>query len=193
MPAIEIISHNDRWRHEFAQVALSIRQATRDLAVRIDHIGSTSVPGLAAKDVIDVQVSVTSLDPSDAIAAALNSLGYQWMPKLTQDHLPPGCEDSPAQWQKLYFRCPPAQRRTNLHVRVMGSANQRYAILFRDYLRCCPRAAEAYARVKFALARLHPEDAGAYYDVKDPACDLIMIAAESWADGCGWTMGTTDA
>src|SRR5690349_24304033 len=110
MPTIEIVPYADRWPYEFRQIALPIRIAMEDLAVRIDHIGSTSVPGLAAKDVIDVQVSVASLNPPEAIAAALQSLGYQWMPQLSQDHLPPGGQDSREQWQKLYFRGPATQR-----------------------------------------------------------------------------------
>jgi GrpB-like predicted nucleotidyltransferase (UPF0157 family) len=59
-------------------------------------------------------------------------------------------------------------------------------LLFRDYLRFSPAAAAAYAQVKVALARLHPDDAKAYYDVKDPVCDLVMDAAERWAADTRW-------
>jgi GrpB-like predicted nucleotidyltransferase (UPF0157 family) len=72
-------------------------------------------------------------------------------------------------------------RRVNLHVREEGRANQRYALIFRDYLRADPLAAGAYAQIKLALARLHPTDQEAYYDVKDPVCDIIIGAAELWA------------
>ena len=66
-------------------------------------------------------------------------------------------------------------------MREVGRANQRYALLFRDHLRADARAAAAYERVKVALARLHPDDADAYYAVKDPVCDLVIHAAERWA------------
>jgi GrpB-like predicted nucleotidyltransferase (UPF0157 family) len=64
---------------------------------------------------------------------------------------------------------------------VKGNPNQRYPLLFRDYLHANPEAAEAYARIKRALARYHADDIDAYYEVKDPVCDLIFQAAELWA------------
>jgi len=69
----------------------------------------------------------------------------------------------------------------NAHVRVAGWPNHRYALLFRDYLRAHPPAAAAYARLKLALAERFGDDLRAYTEVKDPACDLIMAAAEDWA------------
>ena len=71
-------------------------------------------------------------------------------------------------------------------MRQVDRANQRYALLFRDYLRHSPNPAAAYGAVKTALARLHPNDTEAYYDVKDPACDLIMDAGERWAADVAW-------
>ena len=68
-------------------------------------------------------------------------------------------------------------QRTNLHVRQAGRPNQRYALLFRDYLRVDPDVTRAYARIKEGLARLHPEDFDGYYEVKDPVCDIILAAA----------------
>ena len=64
--------------------------------------------------------------------------------------------------------------------------------MFRDYLRAAPAAAAAYGRVKAALARLHPADQDAYYDVKDPVCDIIADAAERWAAATGYVPGPTD-
>ena len=79
-----------------------------------------------------------------------------------------------------------------MHIRVQGRANQRYALLFRDYLRVHAEAARAYEELKRVLAR-HVSDIGAYTDVKDPACDLIAIAAEAWAAATGWEPGPSDA
>jgi GrpB-like predicted nucleotidyltransferase (UPF0157 family) len=188
---IAIVPYDDRWPAEFDQIATALRAALGDLALRIDHIGSTAVPGLPAKDVIDVQVTVAALDAT-AITAALAPLGYTPYHRIADDHVPPGRDDSPAEWSKLYFYAPPGQRRTNLHVRQAGRANQRYAVLFRDYLRATPTTAAAYARVKDALARLHPEDQDAYYDVKDPVCDIIIDAAERWAADTGYVQGPSD-
>lgn len=190
---IEIVPYDAGWPREFREVGGALRDALGDLALRIDHIGSTSVPGLAAKDVIDVQVTVRELDGA-AIAAALAPLGYTPWEGIARDHVPPGCEgDAEDEWLKLYFHAPAGQRRTHLHVRQAGRANQRYALLFRDYLRASPTAAEAYRQIKEALARLHPDDQEAYYDVKDPVCDLILDAAARWAKTTGYAPGPSDA
>jgi GrpB-like predicted nucleotidyltransferase (UPF0157 family) len=189
---IEIVPYDDWWPQEFRVIGGAIRDAMGDLALRIDHIGSTSVPGLAAKDVIDVQVTVRELD-GPAVAATLVPIGYTPWIGIAKDHVPPGCDgDAADEWRKLYFHAPEGQRRTHLHVRQAGRANQRYALLFRDYLRASPQTAEAYRRIKEALARLHPEDQEAYYDVKDPVCDLIMDAAERWATTTGYAPGASD-
>src|SRR4029079_1192646 len=78
------------------------------------------------------------------------------------------------------------QRPTNVHVRVAGRPNQRYALLFRDYLRVHPAAAAGYADLKRQLAAYHPDDIQAYVNIKDPVCDVIMSAAEEWAARTGW-------
>lgn len=188
---IEIVPYNPEWPAEFRRVAVPLRAALGDLALRIDHIGSTAVPGLAAKDVIDVQVTATTLDAA-AFAAALAPLDYRRWEDITQDHVPPGCDDPPEEWRKLYFQPPRGQRRIHLHIRQVGRANQRYALLFRDYLRADPTAAGAYRQIKEALARLHPDDQEAYYDVKDPVCDLIIGAAERWAVATGYAPGPSN-
>jgi GrpB-like predicted nucleotidyltransferase (UPF0157 family) len=188
---IAIVPYDERWPAEFERIATPLRAALGDLALRIDHIGSTAVPGLPAKDVVDVQVTVAALDAA-AIAAALAPLGYAPYPGIAEDHVPPGRTDAPAEWRKLYFFAPPGQRRTHLHVRQAGRSNQRYALLFRDYLRATPATAAAYARVKAALARLHPADENAYYDVKDPVCDIVIAAAERWAAETGYVPGPSD-
>jgi GrpB-like predicted nucleotidyltransferase (UPF0157 family) len=189
---IEIVQPRSEWAQEFGVLARPLREALGDLALRIDHIGSTSVEGLPAKDVIDIQVTVAELDRR-SIGAAVQPLGYTLRDDITRDHVPPGADPAEDEWSKLYFRAPEGQRRTHLHVRQVGRANQQYPILFRDYLRARTEAANAYAQIKYALARLHPDDEDAYYDVKDPACDLIMQAAVIWATQTGWSQGRSDA
>lgn len=188
---INIVPYNPQWPQEFRRLGLPLRESLGDLALRIDHIGSTAVPGLAAKDIIDIQVTVAELE-AGKIVPALASIGYTHLEHITGDHLPPGRDDSPEEWSKLFFRPPEGQRRTNLHVRQAGRANQRYALLFRDYLRVDAQARGAYEQIKEALARLHPEDIEAYYDVKDPVCDIIMAAAELWAGQMNYEPGPSD-
>jgi len=92
----------------------------------------------------------------------------------------------------LIFLPPPGQRRTHTHVRMQGRANQQYALLFRDYLRAHPATAEAYAELKRRLAQ-HLADPQTYPEVKDPAVDLIYLAAEHWAATTHWQPGPSDA
>lgn len=191
-PRIEIVEADPTWPAQFRDLAHTLRDALGDAAQRIDHIGSTSVPGLAAKDVIDVQITVADLD-DDAVTTALTSLGATVRDDL-RDHVPPGSEHlDAASWRKRYAVPPAHWRPTHLHVREAGRANQRYALLFRDHLRAAPAGASAYAQIKRALAEQHPYDAEAYYAVKDPACDLVAQAAERWAAQTGWTPPPSDA
>ncbi len=187
---IRIVPYQQNWPEEFAQIGTTLRQTLGELALRIDHIGSTAVLGLAAKNIIDIQITAQALDAP--IEHALQSLGYSRIELITSDHVPPGSALSAEDWIKWIFKPPPGQRPTNLHVRLAGRANQRYALLFRDYLRAHPPIAQAYAQVKAALARYHPDDAEAYYDVKDPVCDIIMGGAEDWAASSQWETGPTD-
>lgn len=185
---VTINPYKSSWSDEFQELAKILRGSLGDLALRIDHIGSTSVPGLAAKDRIDIQVTVASLDVS--VKEALNQVGYQRLEHL-RDHPPFGSEAKEGDWDKWVFKPPAGQRPTNLHVRVAGRPNQRYALLFRDYLRTHPSTAEAYAELKRRLAQ-NLADPDTYPDVKDPAVDLIYFAAEDWAAATSWQPGSSD-
>jgi len=77
-------------------------------------------------------------------------------------------------------------------IRLTGRANQRYPLLFRDYVRAHPPIAAAYAQVKMALVTHGLHDLDPYYDVKDPVCDIIIGGAEAWATATGWTLGPSD-
>jgi GrpB-like predicted nucleotidyltransferase (UPF0157 family) len=182
---IVIVTYRPEWAAEFESVAQPVRAALGALALRVDHIGSTAVPGLAAKDVIDVQVTVADLTP--ALQATFERAGYT-RGEHNRDHQPPGATGDARQWEKQMYRLPPGNRPVNLHVRRAGSANGRYALLFRDYLRAQAMAAAAYGQVKAALARHGPADWDLYYDVKDPVCDIIMAGAEAWAARTGWKL-----
>ena len=176
---IEIMPYNPKWPSEFEMIKGEIAGVLGDIALCIDHIGSTSVPGLAAKDIIDVQIGVSRFD--QLLVDSLRSADYVYRQDITSDHQPPGVSGPASEWEKRLFKSPPGQRPVNVHVRIKGHANYRYALLFRDYLRSHPLAANAYAELKRSLARFHPDDLEAYTVIKDPVCDVIMAAAEEWA------------
>lgn len=177
---LEISDYDPAWPGVFATLGGRLRSALGDVAVRIDHIGSTSVPGLAAKPIIDVQIAVRSLNPAEPFAAPLTALGYVFRrnnPELT----------------KRYFREPPGTARTHVHVRQSGSFSQQFALLFRDYLREHPPAAAAYGAEKRRLAPLLRQDPHAYTDAKDPFIWQTIRAADAWAQQTGWQPPATDA
>jgi GrpB-like predicted nucleotidyltransferase (UPF0157 family) len=135
-----IVPYNPKWPSRFEAEASSIREALGDVAVRIEHVGSTAVPGLAAKDTIDIQVSVATMDRS-LYEAPLERLGYTsvW-DKATHEH--------------HFFGRPytTGPRLFNVHVCPVGSEWERRHIAFRDYLRANPSAAERYASFKTEIA-----------------------------------------
>jgi GrpB-like predicted nucleotidyltransferase (UPF0157 family) len=181
---IVIGQYRSGWEDEFASIERALRVALGSLALRIDHIGSTAVPGLPAKDIIDVQVTVVEF--TSELEAAFLKIGYPRRTDITRDHQPPGASGEERDWEKQYYQPTPDLRLAHVHVRRAGSPNGRYALLFRDYLRAHPGAAEAYARVKKALAAHDSTNWDLYYDVKDPVCDIIMAGAEEWAAAVGW-------
>lgn len=187
---LEIVPYKESWPAEFLEIATVLREALGKHALRIDHIGSTSVPGLAAKDVIDVQITVQAL--TEPVRSVMTDLGYVQSAEISGDHRPPHMIESQMEWTKWFFSPPAGQRHTNTHLRVNGRANQRYPLLFRDYLRAHPAVAEAYAELKRRLAD-NLADPGMYPDVKDPAVDLIYFAAEEWAAAQRWQPGPSDA
>ena len=199
MAHLEIVAPHPEWPEEFRRAASRLRAAFESRALRIDHIGSTAVPGLEAKDVIDIQVSVARLEPAAPIAALLVTAGLTYRPDLDHDHVPEGATETPEAWAKITAfsaervvdgrREPPL----HVHVRAAGSPNERYALLFRDHLRAHPADAATYGLIKRELVRLFPGDRDAYYAVKDPVCDLIIGHAEAWARATGWEPGPSDA
>ncbi len=185
---IEIVEYRPAWPQEFSKIGAEIRNALGNQAIAIHHIGSTSVPGLVAKDVIDVQITVATL--GDEAAGKMEAAGYECLPFRT-DHCPPGMTLAEEELQKMMFRRD--GRRTNIHMRAEGRFNHEYPLLCRDYLRTHAGAADSYGKIKQELARYFPEDVEAYYDIKDPVFDVLMAGARDWAEWTGWEVPPTDA
>ena len=113
---IEVVPYSPLWPQLFSELGTTLRKALGETALRIDHIGSTSVPGLDAKPIIDIQVSVASFEPLDAYRVPLERLGFVFRasnPDLT----------------KRYFREKSGERRTHIHVRQSGSWSEQLALL----------------------------------------------------------------
>lgn len=186
---VTILPYQTNWPLLFQELAANLRKALGRSALRIDHIGSTSVPGLAAKDRIDIQITVVALN--DELLSNMLSIGMASYKGLINDHVPPGASHAAQEWEKWLFVQRGGKCDANIHVRIQGRLNQRYPLLFRDYLRCHPATANAYAELKRRLAA-NLADPDTYPDVKDPAVDLIYLAAGEWAITTGWVMADSD-
>lgn len=177
---LTVCDYDPAWPDRFAELGQLLRAELGSVARRIDHIGSTAVPGLAAKPIIDVQVSVGSLDPVSAYEPALRRCGFVWRrdnPDLT----------------KRYFREQPGAPRTHIHVRSVGSFSEQFALLFRDYLRNHPAAAIEYSSEKRQIEHLLEADRHAYTTAKGPVVWRIMRDASEWSQEVGWQPGASDA
>ena len=135
-----IVPYNPAWPSRFEAEAARIREALGDVAVRIEHVGSTAVPGLAAKDTIDIQISVPTMDRT-LFEGPLEALGYAsvW-DKATDEH---------------HFFGRPYETRPrlfNVHVCPVGSEWERRHLAFRDHLRMDPDAARRYEAFKKEIA-----------------------------------------
>jgi GrpB-like predicted nucleotidyltransferase (UPF0157 family) len=180
---IVVVPYDAGWPALFRETARPLRAALGPVALRIDHIGSTAVPGLAAKPIIDLQIAVGAFEPLDAYRRPLEGLGYVFR------------ADNPER-TKRYFREPPGARRMHIHVRQRGSWNEQFALLFRDYLRAHADAAARYGELKADLARRCGHDARdrhAYVEAKEPFIWATMREANAWAQATGWAPGPSDA
>jgi len=182
---VRLEPYDAQWPQDFEGLRTTLADALGDLATRIDHIGSTSIPAMGAKDCIDIQVTVSSLERRDDIIKAFQAIGFAKQQYET-DHVPPGWMGSARQWSKFVFSPPGDERVCNVHVREVGHANQRYALLFRDYLRANVAAATTWLEMKRRLAEQYPDDLAMYGYLKDAATDLLMLDAERWAAETGW-------
>lgn len=177
---IEIVGPLPTWPGEHARWRERLRVLLPDPAFEIESVGSTAVPGLAAKDVIDLQLGVPSLDGDLNWREALWAAGW----RQGRDWVMDEGSDAFAR-RKLYFREPEGERRVHLHVRVIGEPNHRFALLMRDYLRACPEAAAQYELLKRRAAALFPQQVDGYLWLKTPVFQLIHQAAERWSREAG--------
>ena len=175
-----IVPYDPEWPGMFAKLGAALGGALGEVALRIDHIGSTSIPGLDAKPIIDVQISVASFEPVDPFRIPLESLGFVWRannPELT----------------KRYFREKPGNRRTHIHVRKAGSFSEQFPLLFRDYMRVHPEELPPYAEMKYQLAEQYGKGREAYTIAKGPFVWAVVRKADQWAQDIGWEPGPSDA
>jgi GrpB-like predicted nucleotidyltransferase (UPF0157 family) len=183
---VVIVAYQPRWADEFARIAGHVRTLVGTAAIRIDHIGSTAVPGLGAKDVVDVQITVADLDAAGGVTAPLRTAGFRQGTGVEYDVFH-GMPATAPDLRKRFMREPEGQRRTHLHIRERGRFNQRYALLFRDYLRASADARTWYELAKRRAAEVFPASIEGYLSLKEPVFHLVFEAASLWAEKVGWS------
>lgn len=186
-PAVVVRPYDPDWQRRGAELAAGLAVTLGPQALRVEHIGSTSIPGMAAKPVFDLQVSVSDLaSAAPVFDGPLAELGLA-RAEYEQDHVPAGSADPPDRWRKrVWFKPIPGGERIVVHARLVGSPNERLALLFRDWFRAHPAAVPGYGEFKRRLATV-VSDLDGYTDVKDPVVDLIVGIAETWAAATDWS------
>jgi GrpB-like predicted nucleotidyltransferase (UPF0157 family) len=171
---IRIVPPDGDWPVTFERWRARLQRVLGATALRIEHVGSTSVPGLAAKPIVDIQVSVADLEDERAFVGRVERSGV---------HL--RSRDS----EHRYFR-PPRDRPHDCHVHVCeaGSPWERDHLLFRDYLRARPDRAEGYAAVKRAAALIWSDDGWGFTEAKSEFIPAALAEADDWAESEGWSV-----
>src|SRR6476469_610971 len=175
------------WPAQAKRLSERVALAGGDLVRRVDHTGSTAVAGLAAKDVIDLQVTVGSIEDAAALAEPLAAAGFPRLDRITRDN-PKAHAPDPAQWQKRLHASADPGRIANVHVRVAGSPGWRYALLFPDWLAANPDELADYESLKRKLSARYvgDEDSDDYGEAKEPWFDEAAARVERWAERTGW-------
>ncbi|AOR63295.1 GrpB family protein [Pectobacterium wasabiae] len=151
---IAVVDYDPHWATNYATAARALTQALDEVAVRVHHIGSTAVPGLPAKPVIDMLLEVVSLSDLDRLDQVMVDLGYR-----------PRGENGIA--GRRYYTKGGDERTHHLHAFVVGDAHVQRHLVFRDYLRANPSVCAEYAAIKRAAALTCDNDATVYSQLKN--------------------------
>jgi dephospho-CoA kinase len=195
---VRLVPADPAWPDQAARIVARLKTACGAKALRVDHVGSTAVPGLEAKDVIDIQVTVESLAAADELAGQLLPAGYPRIDHITADIVKPIARstvarydhnDDPALWDKRIHGSADPGRPTNVHLRVEGWPDQQFALLFVDWLKTNPDVRDEYLSVKHDAERAASPDGAIerYLAVKEPWFFKAYRRAWEWADRSGWS------
>jgi GrpB-like predicted nucleotidyltransferase (UPF0157 family) len=169
---VVLVDHRPEWAARFAAERVRIQAALGAVAVRVEHIGSTAVPGLAAKPIVDIQVAVPDVADEPSFVGALHAAGYLTRVRESGEH-----------WM---FRT--AAKDVHVHVCAAGGDWEYKHLLFRDWLRHDPADRAAYEAVKRRLAAQDWPSMQHYAEAKSQVVHEIIARAVSWAAAVGWTV-----
>jgi len=170
---VELVPHNPRWATRAEAEGRAIAATLGDCLVEVHHIGSTAIPGIHAKPVIDLLPVVTGLAALDARRSAIEALGYDWRGEY-------GLPD-----RRYGSKSASGRRLVHMHAYAQGSPEIARHLAFRDYLRAHPDVARAYDREKIRCRALHPEDSHAYGACKSAWIARVEAEALTFYARCG--------
>ena len=160
-------SYDESWKTDFIAIRDELDAALKDLALRIEHVGSTSVEGLSAKPIIDIDVVISDRSVLPEVVSALGSIGYTHEGDLGI----PGRE-------AFKYEGKDHLRKHHLYVCAQDSEELKRHLAFRDYLRSHPEAASEYGRIKEEGAALYPYDIDRYIEHKSPFIENVYKQLE---------------
>ena len=159
---VVVLPYDETWKKDFYSIEAELKDAVGDLVTGIEHVGSTSVPGLSAKPIIDIDVIIKDYTVFEAVVDSLAKIGY----KHEGDLGIPGRE-------ALKYDGKEHLRKHHLYVCTQDSSELKRHISFRDYLRSHPEAVNEYSRIKEEGAALYPYDIDKYIEYKSPVIEKI--------------------
>ena len=159
---VVVLPYDEGWKRDFAAIKQEIEVAIGDLILGIEHVGSTSVPGLAAKPIIDLDIVISGYEVLEQVCALLAAIGYEHEGNLGIEGREAFRYSGKEHLQKHHlYVCPQDSRELGRH------------LAFRDYLRNHPDAVQEYAAVKLQAAAEHPQDIDGYIAAKSPCIEAI--------------------
>jgi GrpB-like predicted nucleotidyltransferase (UPF0157 family) len=165
---VVVVDHDPAWSARFAAAAAALVTLVPTGLVAVEHVGSTAVPGLAAKPIIDVLLLLDDVTRLDALEAAFGARGFVAKGEFGI----PG--------RRYFSRGPDHARTEHVHAFSAGAPEAQRHRDLRDYLIAHPAAARRYGETKRRLARAHPEDIHAYMDGKHGLVRELLAAAADW-------------
>ena len=164
---VVVVPYDESWKKSFLDIKSELEEALGDLALRIEHVGSTSVEGLSAKPIIDIDVVIESRSMLEQVITALRKIGYQH----EGDQGIPGREAFKYEGKEHLMK-------HHLYVCAEDAAELKRHVTFRDYLRSHPEAVQAYSRIKEEGAKLYPDDIDKYIEHKSPLIQKLYKKME---------------
>ncbi len=168
---VKLVPHNLKWAKLFEKEKEILKEVFGDTIIAIEHIGSTAVPGIPAKPIIDISIAIESLEIAKVMNEKFEKLGYQHRPFV------PKHNNIELQSQELFVKGPESRRTFYVHVTNYGSEKWKSDLLFRDYLRKYPKSAKEYAELKLKLAERYSQDRETYTKSKDSFIKSILEIA----------------